>query len=602
MKNLALLLLTIPALLASAADTKRTYDDLAADRSHTDTERLRQLFDLEWERGLQESPEFATSIGDPRFDNHWSDVSQKAIKRRKAELQFPLAAMKSIDRSKLSEADRLNCDLFLRALELRIEGSRFDYQFLAISQLGGVQQNVSQQLAKMPTNSIKGYDNILARLRALPVLVEQNVALLERGLAAGVTQPRITLRDVPQQILNVIPDDPLKSPLLKPFKEFPPTIPESERERLRAEAVETYKSRIVPAYEALHTFMVKKYIPGARESIACGDLPNGTAWYALSVRASTTTAMTPKEIHELGLREVERIRGEMKKVAAETKFEGSLEEFTEFLRTDPQFYYSKPDDLVSGYREIAKRIDPELPRQFGKLPRMTYGVKAIPDHAAQSFPTAYYDVGSEKAGRPGWFMANTSNLAGRPKWQMECLTLHEAVPGHHLQLSLAREMDEVPQFRKYSHYTAFSEGWGLYAESLGGELGLYKDPYSRYGALTFEMWRSVRLVVDTGMHAFGWSRDKALRFMIDNTGKDERDATVEIDRYIVWPGQALAYKIGQLKIRALRDDATRELGAKFDIRAFHDALLANGAVPLDVLEARMKDWIAAQKANATSER
>ena len=595
MKNLILLLLTIPALLASAADTKKIYDDLAADRSHTDAERLTQLFDLEWERALQESPEFATSIGDSRFDHRWSDVSEQAIEKWKADLQFPLAVMKSIGRSKLSEADRLNYDLFLRALERSIEASRFDYQFLAISQLGGVQQAVPQQLAQMPTNSIKGYENILARLRALPVLVEQNVALLKRGLAAGVTQPRITLRDVPQQILGVIPADPLNSPLLNPFKEFSSTIPASEQERLRTEAVETYKSKIVPAYKVLHTFMVEKYIPGARESIAFVDLPNGAAWYALNVSVNTTTTMTPKEIHELGLREVERIRGEMKEVAAETKFKGSLEEFAAFLRTDPQFYYSNSDDLVRDYRDISKRIDPELPRLFGRLPRMPYGVKAIPDHKAHSFPAAYYDFGSEKAGRPGWFMANTSNLPGRPKWQMECLTIHEAVPGHHLQLALAQEMGDVPPFRKYSHFTAFVEGWGLYAESLGGELGLYKDPYSRYGALTFEMWRSVRLVVDTGMHAFGWTREKALRFMIDNTGKDERDATVEIDRYIVWPGQALAYKIGQLKIRALRDEATRELGEKFDIRAFHDALLANGAVPLDVLEARMKDWVAATK-------
>ncbi len=596
MKNLLFLLLTIPALFASASDFKKQYDDLAADKTRSDTERLKQLFDLEWERGLQESPEFATSIGDSRFDDRWSDASEAAIERRKAEAQWPLAVLKSIDRAKLSKAAQLNYDLYRRDLELGIEGNQFPGEFLAISQLGGVQQSVAQQLTQMPKDSVKGYENILARLRAAPVVIGQNIDLLKRGLAQGVTQPRITLRDIPQQVLNVIPEDPLKSALLRPFTEFPPTIPAPEQERLRAEAVEIYKARLVPAYRKLHEFIVKQYIPGARETTGYSELPNGAAWYALSVRSSTTTTMSPKKIHELGLREVWRIRSEMEKVMAEANFKGSLDEFMSFLRTDPQFYYTKPDDLLAGYRDISKRIDPELPHLFGKLPRLTYGVKAIPDYAEKSAPTAYYEGGSEKAGRPGWFMANTFKLPGRPKWQMECLTLHEAVPGHHLQIALAQEMGEVPEFRKYSGYTAFIEGWGLYAESLGGELGLYKDAYSRFGALTFEMWRAVRLVVDTGIHAFGWSREKALQFMIENTGKDEHDATVEIDRYIVWPGQALAYKIGQLKIQELRAEAARELGGAFDIRAFHDTLLANGALPLDVLEATMKDWIAAQKA------
>lgn len=306
--------------------------------------------------------------------------------------------------------------------------------------------------------------------------------------------------------------------------------------------------------------------------------------------------MTPKEIHELGLREVTRIRGEMDKVIAEAKFKGGFEDFIKFLRTDPQFFYTTSEALLAGYRDIAKRIDPELLRLFGKLPRLPYGVKAVPAYAEKSQPAAYYEEGSEKARRPGWFFANAYNVASRPKWQMECLTLHEAVPGHHLQISLAQEMQDVPAFRKYRGYTAFGEGWGLYAESLGGDLGLYRDPYSKFGALTFDMWRAVRLVVDTGLHAFGWSREQALDFMRTNTGKDEHDAAVEIDRYIVWPGQALAYKIGQLKLRALRKMAAGELGDAFDIRALHDALLANGALPLDVLELTMRDWLSAQKA------
>jgi len=595
MKKTVFLLIFLPLISVAADDFKKQYDDLAADKSQADGARLHRLFELDWERGLQESPEGATSLGDTRFDDRWTDLSEKAIEARKAETQWPLKVIKSIDRSKLSKADQLNYDLFRRDLELGIEGLKFPGEFLQISQLGGVQQSVAQELTQMHTDTVKAYENILARLRAAPVLVDQNIALLKRGLTQGVTSPRIILRDVPQQILDVIPDDPLKSALLKPFIEFPARIPVSEQDRLRKEAVQIYKEQLVPAYRKLHAFVKDEYIPGARESIAWSALPDGPAWYALNVRSYTTTAMTPKEIHQLGLSEVKRIRGEMEKVVVESGFKGSFEDFTKFLRTDPQFYYSNPADLLAGYRDIAKRIDPELSKQFGKLPRLTYGVKAVPDYAEKSAPAAYYEGGSEKAGRPGWFVANTFSLSCRPKWQMETLTLHEAVPGHHLQISLAQEMQNVPEFRKYSGYTAYIEGWALYCESLGGELGLYKTPYLKFGALTFEMWRAARLVVDTGIHAFGWSRQQAIDFMMKNTGKDEHEATVEIDRYIAWSGQALAYKIGQLKIRSLRTDAEHELGEAFDIRAFHDALLKNGALPLDVLETRMKEWVAWEK-------
>ncbi len=288
----------------------------------------------------------------------------------------------------------------------------------------------------------------------------------------------------------------------------------------------------------------------------------------------------------------------MEKIMAETGFKGTFEEFTEFLRTDPQFYYTKAEDLLTGYRDIAKRIEPELPRLFGKLPRLPYGIKPVPEYAEKSAAGAYYQGGSVKGGRAGNFYANTYKLPARPKWEMECLTLHEAVPGHHLQISLSQEMEDGPEFRKHGFYTAYVEGWGLYAESLGAELGMYKDPYSRFGALTMEMWRAVRLVVDTGMHAMGWSRQQAIDYMMKNTGKEEHDSTVEIDRYIVWPGQALAYKIGQLKITELRQRAAGELGEVFDLRAFHDMILAHGALPLDVLESVTKDWIAAQKSQS----
>jgi uncharacterized protein (DUF885 family) len=358
------------------------------------------------------------------------------------------------------------------------------------------------------------------------------------------------------------------------------------------------KEKVVPAFTKLHEYLVKTYLPGARESIGLGALPDGQAWYAYNARMRTTTTLTPQQIHEIGLSEVKRIRAEMDKVISQTGFKGSFAEFTKFVRTDPQFYYTNADALLTGYRDIAKRIDPELPRLFGKLPRLTYGVKPIPDYAAKSQTSAYYQPGSPAAGRAGNFFANTYALDTRAKWEMECLTLHESVPGHHLQISLAQEMEDAPEFRKHGSYTAFIEGWGLYSESLGDEIGLYKDPYSKYGQLTFEMWRAIRLVVDTGIHSLGWTRQQAIDYFLANTSKSEHEVAVEVDRYIVWPGQALAYKIGQMKIRELRDYATKELGKKFDVRKFHDQVLGNGALPLDVLEARIKEWVKQQKSQS----
>ncbi len=336
--------------------------------------------------------------------------------------------------------------------------------------------------------------------------------------------------------------------------------------------------------------------PSPNFRLAFPKRPNGAAAYAFHVRWQTTTNLTPKQIHEIGLSEVKRIRTEMDQVIASTGFKGSFHDFTEFLRTDPRFFYDKPDDLVNAYRIVVKRIDPELAHEFGKLPRLTYGVCVIPEFKAPSQTTAYYQAGAPRAGRPGCYFVNTYNLHARPNWEMEALSLHEAVPGHHLQISLAQEMEGQPEFRKHAGYSAFVEGWALYGESLGEELGLYKDPYSKFGQLSYEMWRAVRLVVDTGMHSMGWTRQQAIDFFRENTGKTDQDITVEVDRYIVWPGQALAYKIGQLKIRELRTEAEKKLGAKFDVRKFHDAVLENGAVPLNILEAHVKKWTTDQAA------
>ena len=594
---LAILLSLRAFVPLSAAESREPYQKLIANPDHlTDTERLHTLFEIDWERGIHESPEFATDLGYPGFDDRWTDMSEAAIAERKSETQWPLDVIKTINRDALSPANQLNYDLFRRGTELGIENNKFPGELLAVSQLGGVQQDVPQVITQMPHNTVAQYENILARLRAAPTLIDQKIDLLRRGLALGVTQPKIILRNVPEQVLKVIPDDPLASTLLKPFTDFPASITQTYRDRLKSQAIKLYQENVAPAYRRLHDFLVQTYIPNARDSIAWSALPHGEEWYRLAVREQTTTDMTPAEIHELGLREVKRDQAEMEQVAASSGFKGNFEAFKKFLRTDPQFYYKDPESLLTGYRDIAKQIDPILPQFFHRLPRLTYGIRAIPDYAADSAPAAYYMSGSEKAGRPGWFCANTSDVASRPKWQMQCLTLHESVPGHHLQLSLAQEMEGVPEFRRYEFYTAFAEGWALYCERLGSEMGFYKDPYSKFGQLTFDMWRACRLVIDTGIHSQGWSRQQAINYLMSNAGKDEHGATVEVDRYIASPGQALAYKIGQLNMLELRSDATRDLGDRFDIRSFHDALLANGSLPLPVLDQQMKAWIAAQKA------
>ena len=569
-------------------------EKLASDK-RSDSERLQELFKLDWDYSMHESPESATDVGYPGLNDRWSDNSLEAIARRQRELQAPLKVIQSISRTNLSAVEQLNYDLFKRGIDQAIEGIQFRGEYMPLTQMNGVQQDAAQILEISPRATVKDYEDIIARLNALPVLVDQVILLLRKGLEAGITPPRITLRDVPDQVVNQMNPDPDKNALLKPFTEFPIRISETERARLRKEASTALKEKVIPAYAKLQEFLVKTYLPGARETIGMSELPKGRAWYAYNARVETTTTLTPQQIHEIGLAEVKRIRVEMDKVIAQTGFKGRFADFTKFVRTDPRFYYTNAEDLLTGYRDIAKRVDPELPRLFGKLPRNTYGVVPVPAYAAKSQTSAYYEPGSPEAGRAGNFNANTYALDSRPKWEMEVLTFHEAVPGHHLQISLAQEMEDAPEFRKHGSYTAFVEGWGLYAESLGYEMGFYKDSYARYGQLTFEIWRAIRLVVDTGMHSLGWTRQQAIDYFLANTSESEHETTVEVDRYIVWPGQALAYKIGQLKIKELRDYATKELGDMFDVRKFHDQVLSNGALPLDVLEIRIKAWVAQQK-------
>lgn len=565
---------------------------LAAGKSESD--RLHRFLSTHWDYVMKEFPETATVLGYPGQNDRWTDQSLAAFARRKVDSRAAQKLFGRIRRAKLNNADRLNYDLYKRELDLDVEGLPFPAEYLAIDQLEGVQQS-ARTFAAMPTASQKNYTDILIRLKTLPTLIDQTILLLQEGLKQRVTPPRITLRDLPEQVKSQIVDEPEKAPVLTPFANMPGSFSPSIQAQYKREAADVYKRLVSPAYQRLYDFLVKEYIPRTRETTPWSALPQGAAWYAYLARRNTTTDLTPKEIHELGLREVKRIREEMDQIIAKVPFKDGFKAFTEFLRTDDRFYYKKPEELLTGYRDLAKRIDAELPKLFTKFPRLPYGVQPVPSYAEKSAPTAYYEPGSREFGRAGIFFANTYDLRSRPKWGMESLTLHEAVPGHHLQIALSQEMENMPEFRKNAFTTAYVEGWALYCETLGEQLGLYTDPYNKFGSLSDEIFRAIRLVVDTGMHSLGWSREQAIAYFTENSASPAGAITAEIDRYLVLPGQALAYKIGALKIQELRALAAQELGGSFDLRKFHDQVLAQGALPMKVLESEIKTWIQQQK-------
>jgi len=599
MRIISTLLLLLPAIVGAAAPVKRTRPKASATAaSATAAKDLTKFFDEEWEWGLKEFPERATTLGDPRYNDRLTDLSQEAIDRRHQHSKDALARLKKIDREALSEDDRLSYDLFQKELERSIEGARFPTELMPINQQEGIHKDFAILSTLTQFRTAKDYRDYLARLSAFPKQVDQTIALMEKGKQKGWVQPAVPLRDVPDAIRAQIFPDPEKSPHYKPFEKFPDGVSEADREALRIEGRRRIANEVFPAYLKLYTYFTRDYLPAARKDIAASSLPDGEAYYAYAIRYHTTTDKTAKEIHETGLAEVARIHKQMDEIIRQVKFKGNFDAFVKFLRTDPRFYYKSAPELLQGYRDICKRIDPELIRFFGTLPRTPYGVIPTPDFEAPTSTTAYYRPGSPEAPRPGYFVANTYRLETRPKYEMEALTSHEAVPGHHLQIALAQELTGLPKFRRHGAFTAFVEGWGLYSESLGDEIGLYTDPYSKFGQLTYEMWRAARLVVDTGMHAFNWDRKRAIDFMRANTAKTEHDITVEIDRYIVWPGQALAYKTGELKFKELRARAKQALGDRFDIRKFHDAVLLGGALPLDVLEKRIDAWIARERVPA----
>ncbi len=560
--------------------------------SEDEMKKLHVLFDEEWQWTLQAYPEMATRIGDPRFNDKLTDLAAPAIEARKAHKRELLTRIREIDRGSLTGQDVLSYDLFLRETEQSVALQRFSSESLAISQMGGVHLSIPQLPRVAPLRNVKNYDDFLARLEAYPRQVDQVIDLLKRGIDTGWVPPDVALRKVPPQLAKQLAQDVKQSPLYKPFESFPAAIGPADRSRLEARALETIKGSIVPALERLHKFIAETYLPRCRKDIAATTLPDGAAYYQAQIRLYTTTDLSARAIHEIGTKEVARIRAEMDGVIKATGFTGSFAEFVNLLRTDPRFAKIEPDQVLPGFRDIAKRVDPELPKLFAELPRTPYGIREIP--AYQGETAENYTRPAADGSRAGYFNANVLKGGTRRKYEMEALLLHEAVPGHHLQVARAQELKELPDFRRTGSYSAYSEGWGLYAESLGEELGLYKDPYSKFGRLSFEIHRACRLVVDTGMHAMGWSRTQAIDYLKENSGLSESFIEAEIDRYIVWPGQALAYKIGELKIKELRARAESALGTKFDIRKFHNALIDDGPMPLDLLEKRIDEWIKTQ--------
>ena len=556
---------------------------------------LHALFDSEWERGLRDSPESASYQGDTRYDDRWTDLSLPAIAAREAAERAALQRLHAIDRGALSAADQLHRDTFEWQLNLAVARQPYREWLQPIGHQGGVQtaDGIAQT---MPFESRADYRRYLARMAALPVLVEQTITLLRKGVREHQMPPRVLMDRVPAQIALQIVDDPTTSPFYAPFKRRAQAIEQADRDELAAQARTLITERIVPAYRQLQAVFAAEYLPQARATIAAADGPGGRAYYDLLARSFTTTELSAQAIHDIGLAEVARLAAALEEVKAETGFAGTMAEFQAFLRSDPRFYAKTPAELLLMYQGVAKRIDPELVKISKIIPRLPYGVRAIPDNIAPDTTTAYYQGGAADGSRAGYYCVNLYKPETRPSWEMMPLSLHEAVPGHHFQFARALELSDMPMFRKTAYFVGYGEGWALYAEQLGYDMGLYDDPYDRFGQLTYEMWRAVRLVVDTGMHVFGWSRQQAIDYFKQHAAKTEQDVVNEIDRYIAWPGQALAYKIGQLRISALREQATRTLGAAFDLRDFNDEVLATGSVPLAVLEQRMAGWIAAPRA------
>ncbi|MCI0618308.1 DUF885 domain-containing protein [bacterium] len=556
---------------------------------------LNALFQEEWQWRQKEDPLFATSVGVNTYNDQLPSVAEKDEERRDHDRQQFLDRLHKIDPAKLNNNDRVSYELFEYQLQDNISEFGFKSYLIPWNADSGFHSGYAQLARQVPLDTVKDYENYIARMKAFPAYVQQHIELLREGIKIGMVLPQVVLKGYEGTMSSHVVDDPTKSVFYEPFAKFRVTVKTSEHDRLRQEGIQAIKGAIVPAYKTLLDFFVNEYRPNARKTLGASELPNGKKYYEYLVRHYTTLNVTPQEVHQTGLREVDRIQKEMNEVIEKSGFKGDFAAFLKFLRTDPRFYAKTPEELLKDASYIAKRMDGKLPSLFKTLPRLPYGVEPVPESIARKYTSGRYNGPTYGSTEPGYYWVNTYALESRPLYALEALTLHEAVPGHHLQTALASELQGIPEFRRFMYVNAFGEGWGLYSEWLGQEAGFYTDPYSNFGRLTYEMWRACRLVVDTGLHSMGWTREQAMDYMASHTALSLHEVETETDRYISWPGQALAYKTGEMKIRELRRKAESALGEKFNVREFHDAVLLNGSVTMPILERLVDEYIAKAK-------
>jgi uncharacterized protein (DUF885 family) len=553
---------------------------------------LKAILDEAWEFRLREEPLFATRAGDKRYNDRLASVAPADFERQASYGRGVLERLAALDRAALSAGDRVSYDMLRRSFQDELAELRFRTWRMPLNAEGSFHSSFARLPASVPLADVQDYENYIARLKAFPPYARRQMENMREGIRTGFVQPRVILQGFEGTITPHLVDDPVQSVFWGPFASFPNGVPASDHERLRAAGRAAIESDVIPAYRAFLEFMTKEYLPGARASVGASELPEGREYYAHLVKHFTTLDVTPDQVHELGVKEVARIKGEMDEVLKRLEWKQGFPEFLEFLRTDPRFYPKSAEELLERASFIAKRMDGKLPTLFKRLPRQPYGVEPVPSDLAPKYTAGRYNGAPLESERAGMYWVNTYALDTRTLYTLEALTLHEAVPGHHLQISLQQELQGLPAFRRHDYVNAFGEGWGLYSERLGLEAGFYTDPYSNFGRLSYEMWRACRLVVDTGLHWKGWTREQALEYLARNTALSLHEVTTETDRYIGWPGQALAYKMGELKIRELRGRAEQALGPRFDVREFHDAVLGNGSVPLSVLEDQIEAYIA----------
>lgn len=560
--------------------------------------KLNQIFDSYWEFRLKSDPTFATYIGDHRYDDKLADYSETAYLADLDTLKNYLAQSEKINPNDLSETDRVSLLIFQKIIRDGLEGAKFKSYVFPISQQNGPQVDFPQLISFHPFKTQQDYQNYITRLNAFPKQIDDIVANMQKGLAEGLVPARVNIAKTIDQIKAHIVTKPEVSELYQPVKKLPEDFSTQEKQEITQQVSRAISNSIVPSFKKLLAFVQTQYLPKCREEVGIWSLPDGKERYEFYARIHTTTNLTPQQIFDIGKKELEWIHADMNKIKEEVGFKETLQQFMQYMRTNPKFYYTSKDSLMNGFREILVKMEAKLPELFGHLPKAKWDLKEIEAYRAEAAPDAYYYSPPEDFSRPGYFYVNTSKLNMRPKYTMEALAYHEAVPGHHLQGCIQQEMQNIPKFRRHEWFTAYGEGWALYSEFLPKEVGFYSDPYSDFGRLTFQAWRATRLIVDTGIHHFKWSRQQAIDFFKQNTGLSEHNINSEVDRYIAWPGQALAYKIGQLKIQELRDKAESELGEKFDVKAFHDQILGEGNLPLDVLEEHIKRWIEEVKARS----